>query len=196
MVKTPGMATTAAVGFAPDERDVVSRAVRGDALAKLRLVAQHHERVARLAYRLLGWRGDIEDLVQDVFVSVLKHLPSFRGESRFTTWLYRITVNECRRMRRKQLLRLTFRIGDFLAARGEAGCEGHASERANVAHGVQAAVRELPRRYREVVVLHYLEGLPAAEIGRILGLRSNAVDVRLNRARSRLRTALVDLLET
>ncbi len=198
MPQTPSSATTAtAAGLAADERGLVGRCRRGELLASAQLVARYQDRVAGLAYRLLGWRGDIEDVVQDVFVSVLQNLPRFRGECRFTTWLYRITASECRRARRKRLLRMKFWRPDPPAARRAAGVgEANPAGQREISERVRAAVRGLPRRYREVVVLRHLEDLPIAEIGQILGLRPNAVEVRLSRARTQLQTGLADLLET
>lgn len=198
MAETPGIATPATVTWpATDVGGLVAGCVRGDDLAFAQLVVQYQDRVARLAFRLLGWRGDVEDVVQDVFVSVLENLPRFRGECQFATWLYRIAASECRRARRKRLLRTKFWRPDPLAACRAAGVgeAGPAGQR-EIAERVRAAVRGLPRRYREVVVLRHLEGLAIAEIGQILGLRPNAVEVRLSRARTQLQTVLADLLET
>jgi RNA polymerase sigma-70 factor (ECF subfamily) len=172
---------------------LLTQAAAGDRLAFAQLALRHQDRVTKLAYRLLGWRGEVEDVVQDVFVAVLRNLPCFRGESQFTTWLYRITVNECRRARRKRLLRLSFWRSHPVSAQG---AEHDSIRRKETSEQVRSAVRSLPAHSREVVVLRYLEELPIVEIGRILGLRPNAVEVRLSRARRQLQAALGGLLET
>ena len=167
---------------------LAARCVRGDTAAFDELVRLHRERVAGLAFRLLGWRHDIEDVVQDVFVIALENLPKFRGESRLRTWLFRITANRCRRaLRRPRLLR-------GIVNSPPVASEGERLDRETAAQ-VRAAVAALPVRDREVVVLRYLEDLPIEEIGQLLGLSRNAVDVRLNRARRRLRPALSSMLE-
>ncbi len=165
--------------------------VRGDPVAFVALVAQHGPHVAGLARRLLGWPPEVDDVVQDVFLSAWRGLPEFRGQCAVSTWLFRITVNACRRQRRRRFLRLL----PWHGRRNVAEPAEAAAQQSETGARVRAAVRALPPRYREVVVLHYLENLSRAEIGEILGLKPNAVDVRLNRARRRLRERLSGLLE-
>lgn len=196
MADTPSIASGVRLaGPEADPGGLVARAARGDALAFAQVVMRYQVRVTGLAYRLLGWQADVEDVVQDVFLSVLRNLPSFRGESRFTTWLYRITVNECRRARRKRLLRLDFWRRAATRSFSATATELESTGRQEASEQVRAAVRKLPARCRDVVVLRYLEELPVVEIGRILGLRPNAVEVRLSRARRQLQAALAGLLE-
>ena len=102
----PSGDTSAATG--PGDERLREGPGRDDVSAFGGLIAEHERCVAGLAYRLLGWRADVEDVVQDVFVAALENLPRFRGECRLATWLYRITVNQCRRQRRKRLLRHKF----------------------------------------------------------------------------------------
>jgi RNA polymerase sigma-70 factor (ECF subfamily) len=160
------------------------------------LVAEQHERVARLCYRLLGWREDVEDAVQDVFVAAFRALPGFRGDSGVTTWLTRITVNACRSHMRKRFPRLRFfakRLEEhepsLVPAPDDALMDGERFER------VRLAIRRLPVKYREAVVLRYLEDFAVSEIGEVLGLGKNAVEVRLNRARKYLKEDLAEILE-
>ena len=160
-----------------------------------RIVAEQQDRVAALANRLLGWPDDVEDVVQDVFVAVLRNLPKFRGDCHPATWLHRITVNQCRRQRRKRILRLRAwhsRCEGRLAEGHRA--DGSVLKREAFAR-VRAVVRALPGRYREVVVLRYMEELPITDVAESLGLSRNAVDVRLNRARKRLKEELAALVE-
>jgi RNA polymerase sigma-70 factor (ECF subfamily) len=174
-----------------DDRRLLARCAQGDSSAFDELVAGHQERVANLVRRLLGWRDDIEDVVQDVFVAALQNLAKFRGEARLSTWLYRIAVNQCRRHRRRRFLRLRLwqpvtPAGIAASARpvdAEAGrCESLAE--------VRAAVAKLPPRDREVIVLRHLEELSIEALADVLRLRPNAVEVRLNRARARLKALL------
>lgn len=174
----------------PDEHLLAARCVRGEVGAFGELVAVHQQRIAALAYRLLGWRGDVEDVVQDVFLAALCKLPEFRGECRMSTWLYRITVNRCRR-RPRVLGRLRPRA---LGPHAAASPTQDAQQRETHAE-VREAVRRLRPREREVVVLRYLEELPIDQIGQVLNLSRNAVEVRLSRARQRLYDRLRGLLE-
>jgi RNA polymerase sigma-70 factor (ECF subfamily) len=160
------------------------------------LVAEHRTRVARLCYRLLGWREDIEDVVQEVFLAALKGLPRFRGESAVSTWLTRIAVNACRSYLRKRLpwLRLFAQRHADPEPCLDRSPEGELANRERFER-VRAAIRGLPVKYREVIVLRYLEELPVSDIGEVLGLGKGAVEVRLNRARTWLREDLAEMLE-
>ncbi len=169
---------------------MAQRLAGGESWTLPQVVAGHQERIGRLASRLLGWRGDIEDVVQDVFVSALANLARFRGESQLTTWLYRITVNECRRARRRRRLREMLRLVSDAAAPPERA--HHGSDRSAA---IRQAIVGLPPKYREVVVLRYLEELRVPEVAVILNVSTNVVDVRLHRAREQLRTALAGWLE-
>ena len=168
---------------------IVQRFSAGEASAFDELVARHQQRVARLAQRLLGWPQDVEDVVQDVFLAALGNLKKFRGDCSLATWLTTITLNKCRSRRRKRFLRWRF------LRRKES--ETVATDRApqttaemETLERVRGAVQALPARYREVVVLHYLEEMPVAEVGDVLGISRGAAEVRLHRARARLKTLL------
>jgi RNA polymerase sigma factor (sigma-70 family) len=178
-----------------DEPDKLLHAafVAGDESAFDRLVERHHERVARLAYRLLGWRGDVDDVVQDVFLAALKQLHRFRSQSSLSTWLTTITLNTCRTHRRKQLVRLRWwtRQRDTNHQRSSE-IEPFKDE---VSEQVRSAVQSLPAKDREVIVLFYLEDRTSAEIAKLLNVSVNAVDLRLFRARERLRPMLKDWVE-
>jgi RNA polymerase sigma-70 factor (ECF subfamily) len=149
-----------------------------------------------MANRLLGWPGDVDDVTQDVFVSAYIGLRKFRGDCSLRTWLFTITVNKCRSHRYKRTLRLS---------RSPKAADGHASPISRPADAplmddetfgrVRAAVSVLPVKCREAVVLRYLQELPSDEICRILRISPNALQVRLNRARHRLRQQLGELIE-
>jgi len=160
------------------------------------IVSAYQDRLMRLAHRLLGWQDGAEDVVQEVFLAALKALPNFNGRSSLGTWLTAITVNKCRNHRRKNLLWMKFLAGarDGPPGRVEAGPANVGAQRER-ARRLRQAVQDLPGKYREVTVLRYLEEMPIAEIGEVLGLGRGAVDVRLHRARSRLKDALNGLIE-
>ena len=159
------------------------------------LVAEQQDPVRRLCFRLIGWHADIEDIVQDVFLSVFRALPQYRGESVVSTWVMRIAINACRSHMRKRTswLRLLKGAQDDRPQRGEAADQRIVDDERF--QRVRGAVQRLPAKYREVVVLKYLEELPVSEIASVLGLSQNAVGVRLNRARKRLKEGLGGVLE-
>jgi len=148
------------------EREFVNRFLAGDRAAFARLAALHEARIGRLAWRLLGWRGEVEDVVQEVFVKCLENLPRFRGESSFATWLTTLTINECRRRRR----RLGYWLNFFRASPQPEGPHSPADALALLGERslrVQAAIRALPAGYREVIVLRYLEEMEVVRLGRV-----------------------------
>ncbi len=178
-------------GEEQEDGDLVARFRAGERGAFDELVLAHQDRVVRLVYRLLGRLSEVEDVVQEVFLSVLENLKRFRGECRFSTWLTRIVLNKCRshgrwRLRRLRLLLWGARNKALPAARVER--EGDKS--AESGHDVCRAVDRLPAKYREPVVLRYFEDLSIGEIGEALGLSANAVEVRLTRARQKLKRML------
>jgi RNA polymerase sigma factor (sigma-70 family) len=177
-----------------EEQALVERFRRGDDSAFDRIVEQHSAAVAALANRLLGWPGDVDDLVQDVFVSAFVGLKTFRGQCRLRTWLYTITINKCRsrrlwRRRHSRPVAVDPEALGHLAGGDKAAIDGETFGR------VRRAVQALPGKYREVVVLRYLQGLEMSEISGLLGVKVNALQVRLNRAKKQLKEQLNELIE-
>jgi RNA polymerase sigma-70 factor (ECF subfamily) len=188
------MAATADRAVPIDDGDLVARHRAGDASAFDDLVARHQDRVAALAHRLLGWPDDVEDVVQDVFLAALKGLPRFGGRSRLSTWLTSITVNACRSRQRRRASWLRRLAG--LRGTRDADAWNAAPRSAGFDAGdeVRRAVQALPAKYREVVVLRYLEEMSVREVAEAIGLPTNTVEVRLSRARVRLRERLGSLM--
>ncbi|OHB64364.1 MAG: hypothetical protein A2Y77_17820 [Planctomycetes bacterium RBG_13_62_9] len=179
-----------------EEQALVERFRRGDDSAFDRIVERHSAEVAALANRLLGWPGDVDDVVQEVFVAAWVGLKKFRGECRLRTWLFTITVNKCRSHRFRRLRRLrpvTTADVEAMESRDRSGDKA-AMDQETFAR-VRRAVQMLPRKYREIIALRYMQGLEAEEICGLLKIRPNAMQVRLNRARKRLKEQLGDLLE-
>lgn len=178
----------------PDDAEKnIARGFVGGAPASLeQAVKLYRGRIARLGWRLLGWRGDVEDVVQDVFLAAWENRHKFRGGNGLWPWLMTITVNHCRSRRRRELLWIRWL---WRADRSHASAMTTEArpERDETAERVRTAVGTLPTGDREVVVLHYLEQLSVREISAILNCSPGAVDVRLHRARKRLRKMLGDL---
>ncbi len=125
------------------------------------------------------------------------HCRSFRSESSLLTWLTRITINTCRGFHRRRLARraLLERFAFWRRQQPLAAPGAVENEAAADSQKVQAAVRALPPKDREVVILHYLEDLPVADIAELLRVSPAAIHVRLHRARQRLATSLGTLME-
>jgi RNA polymerase sigma-70 factor (ECF subfamily) len=163
---------------------------------------QHVPRIYNLARRMLENEADLEDVVQDVLVQVVRKLDSFRGECEVTTWLHRVTVNAVLLHRRRNAPRLARQVQVPLEQALDAGrpprsCLGPAGGRPDqqaqdreLHRLVERAIARLPDLYRDALVLSDVEGLPNAEIGEALGLSLPAVKSRLHRARLLLRDAL------
>jgi RNA polymerase sigma-70 factor (ECF subfamily) len=179
-----------------EELDLVEQFRRGDDSAFDRIVERYSAEVAALANRLLGWPTDVDDIVQEVFMSAFLGLSKFRGECRLRTWLSTITVNKCRSLRfrrRRSLPRVVADDPEAIAGLGPSGDKAAMDEETFAR--VRRAVQVLPQKYREVTVLRYLQGLDKEEICELLGITVNTMQVRLNRARARLKDQLGDLIE-
>lgn len=190
---------TAAISMVPgveeaDRADLADRLRRGAPGVFELLVSLYQRRVVRLAYRLMGWNADVDDVVQDVFLRALRNARGYRGEGSLWTWLTRITINCCRAHQRRRMILEKFRRAlsrRRAAASPPSDCQAISNERARQ---VRTAVAALPSRDREVVVLFYLEQRPIAEIAALLNTSANAIEVRLHRARSKLRVALKPII--
>lgn len=173
--------------------ELIERCKAGDAVAFREVFRNHRADVTRLVQRMTGRRGDLEDLVQDVFLQVYRSIKDFRGQSRFSTWLYRVTVNVVLMHRRAARSRplLQEATDDSLAP------DARELPDDQVARGrrVAAFYRLLDRmsdKKRTVFVLHELEGMSPAEVAKIVGAPVLTVRTRLFYARRELLTLLRD----
>ena len=164
----------------------------GDSLAIERLVQTHQRDVYRLALSILDDPDDADDATQEVFLSALRGLDSFRANASFKTWLFSITVNVCRsRLQRfkrrellKQILQSLFHVrGDQPHPESEA-----IQNEADVA--LWRAIHTLDEKHRIPIILRYYHELPVADIAEMLGVPVGTVHSRLNHARERLRVLL------
>jgi RNA polymerase sigma-70 factor (ECF subfamily) len=172
--------------------DLAARFAHGDADALAEVIALYGPRISALAYRLMGYHGDLDDMVQDIFLAALQSRNRFRSESSLWTWLTSITLNRCRAHCRKQrsrrlAMRLIWPHSESIAP----AADGPAIENEK-ATKVRAAVAALTWRDREIIVLHYFEQMSIVDVGLILKKEPGAVAVQLHRARQRLRDILPD----
>jgi RNA polymerase sigma-70 factor (ECF subfamily) len=167
---------------------------------------QHAPRINSIARRMLSTDADVEDVLQNVLLQVLRKLDTFRGQAHLATWLYRVTVNAAlayRRKRGRQLAREGGQSTGHLEDRGRSVSAMSAREAEpdrqligrEMKECIEQAVRQLPEMYRTPFVLSDIEEMPNAEIGKLLGLSLPAVKSRLHRARLLLRDALRPLYE-
>jgi RNA polymerase sigma-70 factor (ECF subfamily) len=163
------------------------------------LVDGHRDRVYNICYRMLGHKHEAEDVAQEVFITVFKTIETFRGDSKFSTWLYRVAVNHCKN-RIKYLARRHDRDRDELdeTSNGPNGAIGgpmpaapdRALEGVQMEALLQDAINALDDEQRIVVVLRDVEDLSIEEICKITELPDGTVKSRLHRARLVLRKKL------
>jgi RNA polymerase sigma-70 factor (ECF subfamily) len=181
------------------DEELASRAVLGDNDAFDEITIRYQDRVYRLACRLVGL-DDAPDVMQESFLSVYRHLASFRHESRFGTWLYRIVTNAALMHQRARARRPVESLEAFLPEFDATGRHRHAPaelqvvtrtdellDRRFLAEQATAALDRLPDLYRSAFVLRDLEELSTAEVAQVLGIEPATVRQRVHRARLMLR---------
>lgn len=175
----------------PSDLDLVRAAAAGDAAAFEQLYHQHSRRVYSLCLRMVGSTTQAEDLMQEVFLQVFRKLGSFRGDSAFTTWLHRLTVNQVLMHFRKRGVKLehTSEEGDFTNV---VDTPLQSTRRISMVDrlALEKAIGELPPGYRTVFVLHDVEGYEHEEISRMLEVSIGTSKSQLHKARMRLRELL------
>lgn len=182
----------------PDEKKLVRRAQAGDVAAYEELLRTHQRRVFAVVAGILRRREDIEDVAQQVFVKAYFSLRRFDLRSAFGTWLYKITVNECRDyLRKKRVRRLVYEADlseeqirqlESVVDRpgGAQRPPEDAGRRAERRDLIERLLSELDERDRLMLVMKEIEGFSVEEVGELLDLNVNTVKVRLFRARGKL----------
>jgi RNA polymerase sigma-70 factor (ECF subfamily) len=175
------------MGKALPDDELIRRFVGGDKAAFGALVARHEQRVYNVALRMLGRPDDARDAAQDAFLSAMRSLPNFRGDSAFTTWLHRITINACydmlRRGKRVQLAAVSDESEGGTGAPHEPPPAPDHADSAAAAIDVQRALLRVPEEFRAVLVLHDVQDLSYDQVGEALGIPVGTVKSRLHRAR-------------
>jgi RNA polymerase sigma-70 factor, ECF subfamily len=177
-----------------DDRELVRRAQRGDAEAFEVLVRKHQGRVFAVAGGILRNREDVEDIAQQVFVKAYFSLKRFDQRAAFSTWLYKITVNECWDLLRKKKVRpLVYeselseeQAETYLATEQKTGHGPDVSEQLEVREQLERWLDYLEERDRTMLTLKEAQGFTVEEIAEMMGINGNTVKVRLFRARQRI----------
>lgn len=193
------MSNDAAAGLKKDKVDITSAkdlqltqlAAKGDMAAFEEIYQRHHRRVYSICLRMLQNAHEAEDLTQDVFIQLYRKIGSFRGDSAFTTWLHRMTVNQVLMHFRKRNVKY-----EKTTEEGETPDQvvvGTADpERMRVVDKIalENAIDQLPDGYKNVFVLHDVEGFEHEEVARILGCSVGTSKSQLHKARLKLRKLL------
>lgn len=170
-----------------DDFSLIKRFIDSDGSVFQLLVRRHKEKVRNIIYLTIGSSSSVDDIAQEVFITVYKNLKHFRFESQFTTWLYRITVNKCKDHLRKVNVRKIFI--PIKEAAGEAG-RGIDAEDKDVSNIVMNAISRLPAKLRVPLLLKDIEGFSYQEISETLRCEMGTVKSRIFRAREGLRNIL------
>jgi len=163
---------------------------KGDKAAFKKLVFRHKEKVRNLIYLTLGDVDYIDDIIQDVFISTFNNLLKFRFESKFSTWLYRVTINKCRDYLRKQKVR-----NIFTSLNNDYHHQSvlMRSENIDVPGIVRKAIEKLPDKLRTPLILRDIDGFTYKEIADKLNCEVGTIKSRIFRARENLKIILEPL---
>jgi RNA polymerase sigma-70 factor, ECF subfamily len=171
------------------EKSLIERVIRGEEAAARALYEAHAERIHRLMYGLTGRDDMAEEYTQQAFVTAFAKLHTFRGDSKFSTWLHRIATNvaltHLRRARRETVTLIDLANTIQLPA-------SHVAEDPILKDRLSRALAALPDGFRMVVVMHDIEGRTHEEIAQALRIAAGTSKARLSRARARLRTLLAE----
>ena len=189
------------VGITHD-RELLAACQSGDGYAFRKLFDEFHQKVLHLAVRLCGDVQEAEDVTQEVFLRVYHEIGHFQMKSEFGTWLYRVTINLCTDRNRKIKRRAKYKAPQTVTL-SEGFIDGNNTTDSKtpdkeVWHNelqeiLQAALMRIKPKWRTILVLKDLEGLPYTEIAQITGCNEGTVCSRLNRGRKALRAILAEL---
>jgi RNA polymerase sigma-70 factor, ECF subfamily len=172
------------------DRVIIQQVLTGDVEAFARLVDRHYARCARIAVRILGNHEDAEEAIQDAFLRAYRALDSYEHRERFSAWLTRILVNQCRtvlaRSRRRDAVFADLDLRQVEFAIEAAPDEGPWPE-------LERVLARLPADQREAIVLRYADDLTYEEMSRITGAGESALKMRVQRAFARLRALLQEV---
>lgn len=182
-----------------DEKLLVKKAQKGDHKAFEQLIEEHFKKIYNIAYRMTGNPDDASDMTQEVMIKLFRNIGSFKGDSKFSTWVYRVTTNTCldelkkNRRHSHTSLNTEYDTGD-----GEIACEvedtsptpEEMTEKRELRSMVADAVQRLSPDHRAAIVLRDIKGFSYDEIAKILSCSEGTVKSRISRARASLKEVL------
>lgn len=192
-----------------NEAELIQASREGDSAAVEALIRSHQGRVYSFAMRMCRNVEDAKDILQETFLGMLHSIREFRGESKFTTWLYRIASNACLKKRRRGVFepkpQQELSLDELMPRPGPDGRKPEIADwsedaerallRGELTEQMEAAIDRLPRDYKIVLVLRDVEGFSAEETAEMLKLSVPAVKSRLHRARLFVRRELADYFQ-
>ena len=179
-----------------DEHDLIQRAGRGDAYAFEQLMAAHENKMYAVALRMCGNREDAQDCLQEAMIRVFRAISGFKGQSSFSTWVYRITMNSCldelRRRKTRTATSLDAMLENGFAPSDEGDTPEQSSLRSEQRRVLERAIAELPEDMRSAIVLRDIQGCSYDEIAQTLNANVGTIKSRISRGREKLRAALLE----
>lgn len=184
------------------DQELIRAALEGSEHAWKGLLTLYGDKIYGTALRFLANEKEAEDVTQEVWLQVIQKLPTFKGESRFGTWIYRVTMNKClERLRKTKNDKMTRSIDELLPKYQD---DGHYTQdfedwsalvdqkvhQKMLGEYIKTALGELPLEFREAVMLRDVEALPGSEAAEILGIPEASLKTRLHRGRMALRALL------
>lgn len=188
----------------PDDLDLVHRSQAGDTGAYEELVRRYHSKIYGLVYSMTSSREDAEDLVQEVFVKAWKALGHFREQSGFYTWIYRIALNCTINFRKRRTRRQTVTFDEFDPDIKTAESYREFSSKGSVLRKISLgefrekmneAMLKLSEKHRAVVTMHDIQGMPHADIAKVMRCSEGTVRSRLFYAHKQLQAELAEFVK-
>lgn len=174
-----------------EEYSLIEQCKDGKSEAYAILVERYKEMVYNVAYRMIGDRDAAYDISQKSFISAYDDLKRFRNDSKYSTWLYSITVNKCRDYLRCRKSDIPLDdLSEILPSK--MSDPEDSMHQKQLGQTLQRAIEALPEDYRDVIVLKHVEGLDYKEMESILGVSANALKVKTYRAREILKKFLLE----
>lgn len=209
-IEDGGIATAAPLACVPacaptEEQLLVQRARDGDLAAYDELIQRYQERIYATVYHMTANHEDANDLAQETFIKAFKALKSFKGDSSFYTWIYRIAVNKTINFLKQRRNRTHMSLNDVdfnvehdpdMVALVSHNTPHREARIAELHQKLNAALLKLSEVHRMVVVLHDVQGMPHEEIGKIMNCNVGTVRSRLFYARQQLQALLSDYLKS
>lgn len=182
-----------------DEGKLLARAMKGDSQAFSTLMAGQESRMYAVALRMCANHEDAQDCMQEAMIRIYRAISGFKGQSSFSTWVYRVTMNTCldelRRSKRRKASSLDEKLETGWSPADDMDTPEHHALRSEQRREIERAIAELPEDMRAAVVLRDVQGCAYDEIADILGTNVGTIKSRISRGRAKLREILSEQAE-
>ena len=183
------------------EQGLIKSAQAGNAVAFEQLIEAHQKHIFSIAYRIAGNQEDASDMAQEVLIKIFRNLKNFRGDSKFSTWLYRVATTTCLDEQKKLRRHTSYSLDETLETEdGSLATEPadtgptpeESLERKAMRQAIHQAIGKLKKEHQKVILLREVRGLSYEEIAKALNCSEGTVKSRINRARDQLKKILLE----